>query len=230
MWKCKEVDNPKKNYSEYRVYYVSPNQGGSIIRQNKEKTLSNLATTKRKLKSLIRLNLNEHSCMLTITYKENQQDYNIAYLDFKKFIQRVNYYVYGTKKTKIKYLAVKELQKRGAIHYHMIIFSKKVSALETKDFKKLWKLGTQIIKKDIEFSNDSADKIANYLGKYLVNMYKGQLIESGKKLYDCSRGLIRVKETVLDLDKSGRDFLIDNASFVVDGFGMKKCLYLKEKN
>jgi len=227
MWKCKEVDNPKNNYLEFRVYHVDKNKGGVRLRENKEKDLHNLATTKRKLKELLRLNINQNSCMLTLTYKENMQDYNQAHKDLVKFIKRLNYKVYGTKKNNIKYLAVKELQKRGAIHYHMVIFSKEVTDLKTKDIKKIWTLGKQVIKKDIEFDIDAPDRISNYLAKYLVNMKKGQLIESGKKLYDCSKNLIRVQERELDLDSKGMDLIIENSAVCVDGFGMKKCLYVK---
>ncbi|MGG0740940.1 rolling circle replication-associated protein [Niallia taxi] len=42
--------------------------------------------------------------------------------EFEKFIKRLNYHQYQTKKQVIKYLATWEKQKRGAIHYQVIFF------------------------------------------------------------------------------------------------------------
>ena len=37
-------------------------------------------------------------------------------------MKRLNYQLYKTKKSQIKYLATWEKQKRGAIHYHIVLF------------------------------------------------------------------------------------------------------------
>lgn len=63
---------------------------------------------------------------LTLTFKDNIKDLKIANMEYKKFIKRLNYYI----KTEIdsnyigvQYVSVVEFQKRGAVHYHVLLFN-----------------------------------------------------------------------------------------------------------
>jgi hypothetical protein len=63
---------------------------------------------------------------LTLTFKDNIKDLKTANMEYKKFIKRLNYYI----KTEIdnnyigvQYVAVVEFQKRGAVHYHVLLFN-----------------------------------------------------------------------------------------------------------
>lgn len=65
---------------------------------------------------------------ITLTFAENIQNLKVANYEFTKFIRRLNYEANkiegkDLKQSNLKYLAVFELQKRGAIHYHCIFFN-----------------------------------------------------------------------------------------------------------
>lgn len=62
-------------------------------------------------------NFESHDCFMTLTVRENSRDVKKYDEEFKKFIKRFNY-KYGKKH---KYLAVRQFQARGAIHYHLLI-------------------------------------------------------------------------------------------------------------
>ena len=98
------------------------------------------------LSRLIDVNFDNRTSFITITFKENITDIEYANAEFKKFIKRLNYRLFKTKKAKLKYIAVWELQKRGAIHYHIIFFS--LPFIAHKKLKELWPLGSINVKKN----------------------------------------------------------------------------------
>ena len=71
---------------------------------------------------IIDCNFDDNTKFMTLTFKDNIQDVKYTNVEFKKFIKRLNYYLYNEKKQNLKYLAVWEKQKRGAIHYHIIFW------------------------------------------------------------------------------------------------------------
>ena len=79
--------------------------------------------SKWKLQRLIDTNFDERTSFLTLTTKENIQNRYEFNLLFDKFIKRLNYHIYHSKKRLIKYIAVLERQKRGAWHAHILLFS-----------------------------------------------------------------------------------------------------------
>lgn len=79
---------------------------------------------KHELIRLIDTNYNEETTkFLTITTKENIQDRHDFNLIFDKFMKRLNYNIFHTKKKILKYVAVLEKQKRGAYHAHILLFN-----------------------------------------------------------------------------------------------------------
>lgn len=149
----------------------------------KVRSLSNLRRSRRMIKELIKLNLSGSDVMLTLTYKENYTDYTKSNYHLKNFLKKIG---------SPNYLAVKELQERGAIHYHLILFD----YVSKKDCLNAWTWGF-IFHKDIIDLN--AESLGNYLGKYLTDYEKGQLIENNKNMYSCSRSLKRYKRYDGDL-------------------------------
>jgi len=82
-----------------------------------------LKRAKANLRRLINANVGQYgkefkAKFLTLTFRENVQNIKQANYEFNKFIKRLNYRLYGTKKVNLKYTTVIEFQKRGAIHYH----------------------------------------------------------------------------------------------------------------
>ena len=76
---------------------------------------------------LIDCNFDDSTKFLTLTFADNVTDIKYCNREFRKFIKRLNRRVYGTDKTKVRYLAVWEAQKRGAIHYHVVLFGNLVN-------------------------------------------------------------------------------------------------------
>lgn len=66
---------------------------------------SSLTRAKRNLTRIIYCNVNEESKFITLTYKDNIMDLDVANDEFKKFIKRLNYKYCEN----IKYTAVVEL-------------------------------------------------------------------------------------------------------------------------
>lgn len=136
---------------------------------------------RKELRRLINCNLEPCSKFLTLTFAENIQDLDKANNEFKKFIKRFNYYY----KIKLKYSVVIEFQKRGAIHYHAILYNL-VQKIKPKDVERLWKNGFVKINKI-----DNVDNVGAYICKYMTKTNDDRL--RSRKMYFCSKGLEKPK-------------------------------------
>lgn len=161
---------------------------------------------------LIDSNLTGRDSFLTLTFAENVTDVAWANRQFKNFIKRLNYHVNGTKSSSLRYLAVWERQKRGAVHYHVCLFGiRYVPAYVIED---VWGHGNI----DIRAISDTADgsplnhvsNIGLYVSKYFTKADAG---ERCKHRYFTSRNLVKPLERrfVLDgeLDLGGAEVLFE---------------------
>ncbi|EPC6328725.1 rolling circle replication-associated protein [Enterococcus faecalis] len=131
---------------------------------------------------LIDTNFDDQTKFLTLTFKENITDITHTNSEFKKFMKRLNYHLYKTKKSQIKYLATWEKQKRGAIHYHVVLFS--FPYLSHKELTAIWGHGLiKINKIDV----DSAENRGRYVSKYFDKDL--ELKEHKKKAFFKSQNL-----------------------------------------
>lgn len=157
-----------------------------------------LKRAKANLRRLINANVGQYgkdftAKFLTLTFKENVKDIKQANYEFKKFIQRLNYYCFGEKKNNLKYTCVVEFQKRGAIHYHTIIYN--MSYLKVNEISNIWGNGFIKINKI-----DDIDNVGAYVGEYLGQAEKGQGKDvaddrlRGQKTYFSSNGLFKPVE------------------------------------
>lgn len=184
----------KEFYVEYTACYY-------IERKNKKtglhgkKLLSSLARARREIIDIIRLNLVPGSCLLTLTYKDNMQDYDKAYKDYYNFVKMVKY-KFGIS---LKYVRVIELQKRGAIHFHVVVFNPEFVNISYNDVYRTWGHGAVHIRKIDLLDDVTADRIGNYLGKYLT---KSKEIAVNKKIYTTSRGLKRLEKQRIVIEDS----------------------------
>lgn len=146
---------------------------------NREKVLSR---ARKDLRRLINANIQKHSKFLTLTFRDNVQDLDYANNEFKKFIKRLNYHY----KIKVKYSTVIEFQKRGAIHYHCVLYNltQKVDVGVLQD---IW--GQGFIKIN---SIDNVDNVGAYVCKYMTKTEDKRLV--GRKMYFNSRGLNKPQE------------------------------------
>ena len=120
---------------------------------------------------------------ITLTFGDNVTDLDKAHYEFKKFIQRLNYLVFGTKSGKLKYTVVVEFQERGAIHYHVIIYNIPYTRVEV--IERIWGNGWVWIKKI-----EDVDNVGAYICKYLTKEGDDERLR-GRKCYFNSRGLFK---------------------------------------
>lgn len=184
----------KEYYEEFTAcFYDSTKRSKKGV--HGKKLLSSLARARREIIDIIRLNLTVDSCLLTLTYKENVQDYERARKDFDKFVKRIKYNF----DIVLKYLRVIELQKRGAIHFHVIVFNPEFCRIPYNEIYSIWGHGAVHIRKIEALDDVTADKVGNYLGKYLT---KSKEIAPNKKIYTTSRGLRRVEKQRIVIEDS----------------------------
>lgn len=195
-----EVYEYDKGY--LKGYELTDSEKGKIGRLKGEKSNNYdehrkqvLQRAKKNLRRLINANVGQYgkeftAKFLTLTFKDNVKDLDKANYEFKKFIQRLNYYCFGTKKANLKYTCVVEFQKRGAIHYHVIIYN--IPFVKANDIANVWGNGFIKINKI-----DDVDNVGAYVSEYLGQAKKGQGHDieddrlQGKKSYFSSRGLFK---------------------------------------
>jgi len=175
--------------------YSERSSAGADSTDSRERSLKR---AKMNLRRLINANVGQYgkdvtAKFLTLTFKENIQDIKQANYEFKKFIKRLNYKVYGTKKAILKYTTVIEFQKRGAIHYHTILYN--MPYIKANEIAEIWDNGFIKINKI-----DDIDNVGAYIGEYLGQAEKeqGKEVEDerlrGQKTHFSSRGLYKPNE------------------------------------
>lgn len=229
MLKMSITKRIKEYYIEYTRCYFETEKKGKRKKVNDKKLVSNLSRARREIIDIIKLNLSIDSCLLTLTYKENMQDYDRARKDFDKFVKRIKYN-FGIV---LKYLRVIELQQRGAIHFHVVVFNSDFVRIPYNEIYRIWRHGAVHIRK-IEIIDDvTADKIGNYLGKYLT---KSKDIAVNKKIYTTSRNLKRIKKERVVIDDERLfavydNYLTNSSNIVISFEGNSKLQkYIKSKN
>ena len=192
-----EIYNYSQGYLKgYENKRVDSGRKKEVVSENYDKhRVQVLQRAKRDLRRLINANHGQYgkqftSKFLTLTFGDMVTDVKEANYEFTKFIQRLNYLVFDTKKANLKYNAVIEFQKRGAIHYHVIIYN--MPFTKQKIIEKTWGNGWIFINKI-----DDIDNVGAYVAEYLGNAEKGQGKEvtddrlKGRKSYFSSRGLFK---------------------------------------
>ena len=174
--------------------------------ENKKKTVLKSA---KNIMQLVKYNVGQYKkangssyppVFLTLTFADNVQDWKYANREFSKFIQRLNYFVYGEKCTRLAYVGVPELQDRGAIHYHILFFN--LPYIDKLEVEALWGLGYTRIEVE-KVSGMQGENLGRYITKYMVKQfyskdkqgkdifYYDKDIWEGKKVYFASRNLYR---------------------------------------
>ena len=98
------------------------------------------------------------------------------------------------KNQQLKYIATWELQQRGAIHYHLVLFS--VPYIKNDKLSELW--GNGFIKINKIKETVKTEAVGVYITKYFVKDLDKKANQ--KKAYFSSRNLIKPKETKKKLD------------------------------
>lgn len=153
--------------------------------KNREKVFKRART---ELRRLINSNVEDDSKFLTLTFKDNVIDLDYANNEFKKFIKRLNYHF----NIKVKYSCVIEFQKRGAIHYHVILYNLS-GRVDLHKLSDVWGHGFIKLNKI-----KGVDNVGAYICKYMTKTDDKRL--EGRKMYFNSRSLnkpIEIKEPEL---------------------------------
>ena len=160
-------------------------------------TESSLSRTRNRLIRLINANSRMwkdreeliHPQFLTFTFAENIQNVTEANHLFTNYIKRLNYHIFGTKKSVVKYVVVPEFQKRGAVHYHAVFFNlPKIDIgkeFKTGEFASIWKHGF-IKPKQIQ----DVPNVGLYMTKYITKEAQDRRLV-GRKKYFSTRGLLK---------------------------------------
>lgn len=128
--------------------------------------------------------------MVTLTYRENIQDREKALKHWKEFTRRLR------RCFAFHYVAVMELQERGAIHFHVAVRGRQSYHL----LRSIWqsvvgntadgKTGGQVNVRDphrFGFGKDGVHKLAAYIAKYCTKSMECREID--QKRYFASRGI-----------------------------------------
>lgn len=153
---------------------------------NSFRRVDNLAQARMRVYDIVAHNFNRYgrTNFVTFTYTENQSDINIAWKDWRRFVRRFSKSYHAT----LNYVVVVEFQKRGAVHFHALLFNLPdvfTNERETRRIAHLWTHGFVDDKKIDEIHSISA-----YITKYL-SKDANDLRVKGRKFYACSRSMKR---------------------------------------
>ncbi|WP_338206323.1 rolling circle replication-associated protein [Parageobacillus thermoglucosidasius] len=153
-----------------------------------------LQRARKNLRRLINANVDawdEKPKFFTLTFRDNVQDIKWANSEFKKFRQRLSRYIFGRDKAnELRYVAVIEFQKRGAIHYHMVTFN--MPFIPHNVLQEIWSHGFVHIR-----AIDDCDNVGAYVTKYMTKDNEDDRLR-GEKCYFSSRGLVKPKEEIIE--------------------------------
>lgn len=181
----------KSVYYDFEGQDTSLSRGKNKTEEEKKDILSrSLQRTRKKLTRLINSNSRHwfdesgnpyQPKFTTFTFKENITDITEANHLYTAFLKRFNYERTGEKSNHLKYAAVPEFQKRGAVHYHAAFFN--LPFIENTQLAHLWSHGFVRINEI-----DTRGNVGLYMTKY---MSKGALDKRlwGKRRYFASQNL-----------------------------------------
>jgi len=174
-------DNGVSSISDDRQDIKQPEE------QEKTRSKESIKRAIMGFKRLVRANISvfERPLLITLTYAENQADISISRKDFNAFARNLRF-AFGQK---VRYITVAEYQRRGAVHFHTLVWGlpNGMAAIErsTRLVATLWQHGFVDV-----IETDGSPKLANYLAKY----FGKQLIDPrffGRKAYIASRNVER---------------------------------------
>lgn len=150
-----------------------------------ERRLDNIIKTKSSFRRLVRANLvlNAPPALLTLTMMDIVP-INEAYKEFTRFMHEIR-----RLHKHVQWIAVPEFQKRGAVHFHALMFQLPHEIVKnerrTRYLAHHWGQGFVDIKR-----TDGSAKLSGYLAKYMSKAMHDKRLLS-KRGYTSSRGVRR---------------------------------------
>lgn len=159
--------------------------------KNREITLNR---ARKDIRRIINSNVGKYDEMakfITLTFADNVTDVKVANYEFLKYVKRLNYDIFGSKKAILKYTVVPEVQKRGSIHYHCVFYN--MPYVKHAKLLELWNVGDEVKKGSLNVKKiEHVDNIGAYVCKYLTKDTSS--VFEGKKCYFNARGLYKPEE------------------------------------
>jgi len=146
----------------------------------------NLFRLKRAFTRLVRSNCRPDAipALVTLTMFE-VVGIDVAYSAFNVFTKHLR----SATKANFQYIAVPEFQKRGAVHFHLLIWGLDDKLIKyeriNRTIQNIWQLGFVDC-----VPTDGSAKLAGYLAKYMSKSMLDQRI-CGQRAYTTSRGVMR---------------------------------------
>lgn len=122
----------------------------------------------------------------TVTFEKNIVDIDEANYELTKFIKRLNYRIFESKKSILKYSCVIHFQDRGAVHYHIVFYN--MPYVNVNLLAEIWGHGFVKINKI-----DSVNNVGAYMTAYLGSDLDDERLQ-GRKSFFSSRGLLKPVE------------------------------------
>lgn len=159
-----------------------------IKEENREKVTYR---AKRELRRIVNSNVGQYgdeftTKFVTLTFSEHITDLAASNKEFEKFIKRLNYQIFKSKKANVKYTVVPEFTKKGRVHYHVIFYN--LPYVKFDFLADIWGNGFIKINKI-----DNCDNVGAYISKYMTKD-NDEIV--GKKCYFNSRGLFKSIEII----------------------------------
>ncbi len=167
----------KTNRGDATVSARSARGESEYAKENRHKRIQKAKSTVRRL-----IKTYDLGRFVTLTFKENQKNVKEADHEFRKFMKRLL-----RRYPDFKYVAIREFQDRGAVHYHMAINR----FIEHAELAKIWGHGFVWIEK----KQGDSRKMANYISKYLTKYSWDERLK-GYNLYLRSHGLELIYEDI----------------------------------
>src|SRR5674476_325779 len=140
---------------------------------------------------------------MTLTFADNIQDFDTANHEFRLFMLRLGNMINDRKhRGSLQYVVVPEFQKRGAIHYHLVIFN--LPYVSSKSIADCWGNGFIKLK-----AIDQVDNVGAYICKYMGKDLDDERLRA-KKCYFSSRNLLKPELIQFDTTRIGQKEMLES--------------------
>ena len=192
---------------------------------NRSEDTASVAQSLKRLRDLINANLTDprKALWVTLTYEENMTDPKRLYQDYRRFWQRLSYYLEKRGLPSAEYIIAAEPQGRGAWHLHcLFLFPCKAPFIPNSDIERMWKNQKKDHGKGFTKTKGltGIDNPGLYLTAYLGDMELNEAIAAGN-----AKGHISQKDTEDEHGNHQKKAIVKGARMHLypSGFNLYRC-------